>query len=140
MQGWDEIINNVYYLADSREIDAINKKLIEEATVEAEKVIKDKFNRSKDNSKSGIKNYRPSGHFVDNIPKSKIRKNRSGMSRTIGETEKNGDYFYTQFPEFGTSKQPPVHAFADAREAAQNILDNGIGEYNKLLQEKLDGK
>lgn len=139
--GWDEIIQNVQGLADSSEVDHINKDVIEEASGKAEEVIRNKFPRSKDNSKSGKKGYKPGGHFIDNIPKTNIRKTKGGMYRIIGETKETGEYFYTKFPEFGTSKQPPHFAFADARQVAQEVLDSrGIEEYSKLLQEKLDGK
>ncbi|MBZ9690712.1 hypothetical protein G9F69_004395 [Clostridium sp. M14] len=135
------MIKQLEGLADSSEMENVDRKVI---TTVAEKVkndIKPKISKSKDNSKSGKRGYRPSGHFADNIPQSNIKKKKGYMYITLGEENEDGEYFYWKFKEFGTSKMPPCPVFGEAREKAQKMLDElGTVEYSKLLQKKLDGR
>lgn len=138
--GLNDLINNVEKLASSSEMEAVNRKIIKEASAKGKNILKGKITRSKNNSKSGRKGYRPKGHYADNVPETNIKKKGSYLYCTLGETKEKGMYFYWNFKEWGTSKIAPVPVFAQAREEVQEILDSiGIKEYKRLLQEKLGG-
>lgn len=118
----------------------VAEKIVNEESEIAKNEVASKFPKSKDNSKSGKRGYRPSEHFKDNVPKSKIKKKEDFIYIVIGEENENGEYFYTKFPEWGTSKIKPALVFAKVREQIQKELEEkGIEAYSKLLQEKLGG-
>lgn len=134
-EGLNEIINTLERMGQSGEIENVEKELIIEATEEAKQTIKQHFNRSRDYHKSGKKGYRPTGHFVDNIPQTDIKKTRSGMYLTIGAKDEYDQFFYSKFPNFGTSRQPPNFAFEYAYESAKKCLNQqGIEKFETLLQ------
>lgn len=137
--GFDDIIRNLEDLADSSEMEVVDKKIITTVSEKVKNTIKPKIPKSSDNSKSGKNGYRPNGHFADNIPTSNIKKKKGSMYITLGEENENGEYFYWTFKEFGTSKMPPCPVFGQAREEAQKMIDElGVVEYSALLQRKLD--
>ena len=132
--GLNELISKLDGLGKGQEVEKIERELILEALDKAEKSIKQHFQRSKDNSKSGIRGHHVGGHYVDNIPKSNIKKNSKGMYMTLGEKSENGDYAYARFPNYGTSKQAPNFAYEYAYESAQKSLDEqGIKKFEDLL-------
>lgn len=133
--GLQELINKLERAGKLDEIASTQEKLIMSGTEEAKKQIKSHFPRSGDNSKSGKKGYRPSGHFVDNIPQTNIKQNSKGMYLTLGAKTEKDPYFYSKFPNFGTSKQPPNFAFQYAYESAQKLLDEqGVKEFEALIE------
>lgn len=139
--GFDEIMNQLSTLSDSSEMDKVNKKIVTAVAEKVKSEIQPKIPKSGDNSKSGKKGYRPSGHFADNIPQSNIKKSKGSMYIVLGEQNEEGEFFYWRFKEFGTSKMPPTPVFGEARESAQKMLDElGVEEYSRLLQQKLDGR
>lgn len=139
--GFDDIMKQLEGLADSSEMENVNKKIVSQVANKVKEEIRPRIPRSKDNSKSGKKGYRPHGHFADNIPQSNIKKSKGSMYIVIGEQNENGKYFYWTFKEFGTSKMPPTPVFGQARELAQKQLDElGVEEYSRLLQSKFDGR
>ncbi|EES49233.1 HK97 gp10 family phage protein [Clostridium botulinum] len=141
LKGFDDIIKQLECLFSSGEIENIDKNILTTVTNKMKSEIKPKIPKSKDNSESGKKGYRPNGHFADNIPQSNIKKKKGYMYITLGEENEDGEYFYWKFKEFGTSKMPPCPVFGEAREKAQKMLDElGTVEYSKLLQKKLDGR
>ena len=138
--GLDTILKNLEGLAMGSELDEIATKIVTEEAEKAQAEIQRKFPKSKDNSKSGKRGNRPSGHFADNVPKSKIKKKGDFISITLGDEKKNGNYVYTNYKEFGTSKMDPALVFAKVRETIKAELNiKGVAEYGKLLQEKLGG-
>lgn len=138
--SFDKILKEVEKLATSTEIDEVAEKIVNEESEIAKSEISSRFPKSKDNSKSGKRGYRPSGHFAENVPKSKVKKKKGYIYIVIGEEKDEGEYFYTKFPEWGTSKIKPALVFAKVREQIQKELEEkGIEEYSKLLQEKLGG-
>lgn len=138
--SFDKILKEVEKLATSTEIDEVAEKIVNEEAEIAKNEVSNRFPKSKDNKKSGKRGYRPSGHFKDNVPKSKIKKKEDFIYIVIGEENDDGEYFYTKFPEWGTSKIKPALVFAKVREQIQKELEEkGIEEYSKLLQEKLGG-
>ncbi len=141
LKGFDDIIKQLEGLADSTEMENVDRKIIAQVAEKVKNDIKPKIPKSKDNGKSGKKGYRPSGHFADNIPQSNIKKKKGSMYITIGEENEEGEYFYWTFKEFGTSKMPPTPVFGEVREKAQKMLDElGVEEYSRLLQQKLEGR
>ena len=139
-KGLQEIIAKLESIGQGEAVANVEKKIITEASEQAKKSIHDHFQASKDHSKSGRKGYRPNGgHFRDNIPVSNIRKGSKGYYLIIGDKKGDGDYWYSKFPNFGTSKQPPNHAFEFGYEAAKKVLDEqGIKQFEELLQKALD--
>lgn len=138
--GFDDIMKQLETLATGSELDEVAEKIITDEVSKAKSEIASKFPRSKDNSKSGKRGNRPSSHFVDNIPQSKIKKKDGYLYIEVGESKDDGEFWYTKFPEWGTSRQKPNLVFAKVRETIQKDLnEKGIEEYGKLLQEKLGG-
>ena len=89
--GLDTILKNLEGLALGSELDEVAIKIITEEAEKAQEEISSKFPKSKDNSKSGKRGNRPSGHFSDNIPKSKVKKKGDFISITLGDEKKNGE-------------------------------------------------
>ena len=138
--GLDDILKNLEGLAFGSELDQVATKIIEEEAEKAKSEIASNFPKSKDNSKSGKRGNRPRGHFADNVPKSKVKKKNDFINITLGDEKENGEYFYTNYKEFGTSKMMPALIFAKVRETIKvELNEKGIKEYGKLLQEKLGG-
>lgn len=139
-KGLDELIKNVESMASETEMAKVNREIIKEAAEKGKELLKSRITRSKDNSKSGKKGYRPSGHYADNVPSTNIKKKGSFYYCTLGETKEEGTYFYWNFKEWGTSKIVAVPAFGETREDVEALLiEIGLKEYTKLLQRKLGG-
>lgn len=121
-EGLDELIKISESLSTSEELEEINKKILKDCSNLAYDTVKPKVHKSKDNSKSGRKGSRPSGHAADNIPKAKFKKKNGNLYVLIGwEKTDNSPYYYMKMEEWGTTKRPPHHSF---------------GTVNKLLKDK----
>lgn len=141
LKGFNKIMQELENLCDGVEMNSVNKKIVEDVSGKVVAEIRPKMPVSEDLSKSGKKGNRPSKHSADAIPISKYKNTQRGGYITIGWTQgDNDENFYYKFHEFGTSKFPPLHIFGDARDIAYKYLDEeGIKEYQQLLQKKLDG-
>lgn len=142
LTGLDELIREVEKVASGDEIDKVTKKILTEEAEVAKNKIKGGFPTSKykyTSQMSGKRGYRPNGHFADNIPVSKIKKKGDFINITVGSPD-DGEYFYSRFPEWGTSKQKGLLIFAKVREEiSKEIESKFIEEYTKLLNDKLGG-
>lgn len=142
LTGLDKLIMEVEKVASGEEIDKLTREILREESEVAKNKIKGVFPTSKykyESQKSGKKGYRPDGHFLDNIPSSKIKKKGDFIITTIGSPDK-GKYFYTKFPEWGTSKQKPLLIFEKVREEMSREMEVKLTEeYTKLLNDKLGG-
>jgi HK97 gp10 family phage protein len=137
LKGFSDIMQELENLCDSAEMNNINKKIVSDVSAKVAEEIKPKIPESKDLSKSGKTGNRPSKHTRDNIQITNFKKTKNGGYVTIKPSDDN---WYFNFQEFGTSKMPPLHIFGDARDYAYKLLDaEGIIEYQKILQQKLDG-
>ena len=67
-EGLKELQNKLETLASDSEIRKTNKQIFQRSVDYTEPRMKAVMARSADNSKSGKKGYRPSGHAADNIP------------------------------------------------------------------------
>lgn len=96
----------------------LDKKIVTRATEEvAVQAIKRRVPRSKDNSKSGRKGSRPSGHAADNVPTEKAKATASGASAAAGWTKADAsEHFYVKFVNWGTLKMPPRDFLTPAAE------------------------
>ena len=136
-EGLPELQKKLEQLASDSEIGKTNKQVFKRAVNYTEPKMKAVMARSKDNSKSGKKGYRPSGHAADNIPMKATTKNGKVGWTLLGDAE---NWFYMKFVEWGTSKQPPqdfiFNTIDECRDQWNTIADQ---EYQKLLNEKLGG-
>ncbi|WP_349398922.1 HK97-gp10 family putative phage morphogenesis protein, partial [Clostridium perfringens] len=70
------------------------------------------IHKSRDNSKSGRKGSRPSGHAADNIPQPKFKKIKGRQYVIVGwDKSDNSKYWYMKIEEWGSSQRPPHHSF-----------------------------
>lgn len=137
MTGLEELNKKMEDLASDAETRKVRKSIHQKVADLVEPRMRRKMPRSADNSKSGRKGWRPSGHAQDNIPK-KVNAN----SAKVG-WELNGDaenWFYMKFVEWGTSKQPPKD-FLDSTIAESETECTVIAEeeIDKFLRSKLGG-
>lgn len=136
-KGLKELQQAIEQLVSDAEIKKVNREIYRRCVEITQAKMKAKIPRSGDNSKSGKRDYRPSGHAADNIPQ-KVTTNygESGWA-LIGDAE---DWFYMKFVEWGTTKQPPRDFIFSVREESDSdytrIADE---EYQKLLDAKLGG-
>lgn len=133
--GLKEIQHKLELLASDPEINKTNKKIFQRSVDYTQPKMKQHMARSKDNSRSGKKGYRPRGHAADNIPTKVTVKSGTVGWTLLGDAE---NWFYMKFVEWGTTKQP-----------AQDFINNTVKEcsdqwgliadqeYQKLLNEKL---
>lgn len=136
-EGFDEVRNAVEALASDREISAVNKRIFQRSADITEPKMKGHMARSADNSTSGRRGYRPSGHAADNIPKKVTTKKAE-----VG-WELNGDadnWFYMKFVEWGTTKMPPRDFLNNTKSESESQYHMiAEEEYQRKLNEKLGG-
>lgn len=135
-EGLDEVIKTVEELASEADLDKTNKKILKQCGDLAYKTVKPLIHRSKDNSTSGRKGSRPSGHASDNIPGPKFRTKNGQKYIVVGwEKSDNTPYFYMKMEEWGTSQRPPHHSFGMVNEMLRKQYDNiAIKEYDQLIK------
>ena len=132
---------------DEPSLEKINRKVIKQAIeighAETVKLIKSRA-YSSDNSKSGRKGARPSGHAGDNVPKKVTKTKDYGVSGIVGwDRSDRTEYFYMKFQEFGTSSEPPHQTaknfIKDATKNSQDEMQAIMSrEYEKALSEVLE--
>lgn len=137
MTGFDQLMNNVEALATDSEISKANKQAFQRSADITEPRMKKHMPRSADNSKSGRRGYRPSGHAADNIPKKVTAKKAQVGWDLNGDAE---NWFYMKFVEWGTSKMAArdfiTNTYHESEHEYETIMEE---EYTKLLNEKLGG-
>lgn len=136
-EGLAELQRQLEQLADDSEIRKANRQIFQRAVDATHPRMKSNMARSADNSKSGKKGYRPSGHAADNIP-TKVTGTYGEVGWSLlGDAE---NWFYMKFVEWGTSKQPPqdfiYNTLDQSEDEYSKIADE---EYQKLLNQKLGG-
>lgn len=139
-EGLDELIKIVESLASEAEVDTANKKILKECGNLAYSTVKPLIHESKDNSTSGRKGSRPSGHARDNVPKPKLRKKGGRTYVVVGwEKSDKSPYYYMKMEEWGTSQRPPHHSFGLVNKMLGKQYDNiATKEYENLIR-KLEG-
>jgi HK97 gp10 family phage protein len=136
-EGLKELQNRLETLASDSEIRKTNKQIFQRSVDYTEPRMKAVMARSADNSKSGKKGYRPSGHAADNIPTKATAKGGEVGWTLLGDAE---NWFYMKFVEWGTTKQPPQDFLYNTMEECRGQWDTiADQEYQKLLNEKLGG-
>lgn len=134
-EGLDEIQKQLESLASDAEIAKTNKAIYKQSAEYTAPRMKAHMPRSKDNSKSGKRGYRPPGHAADNIPVRATTKYGQVGWKLLGDAE---NYFYMKFVEWGTTRQPPrdfiENTMKECKPQYGIIADR---EYQKLLNEKL---
>lgn len=108
LQGFEELQKSFEAMASDAEAAEVEKKIVRRCRDIAAEKMRGKVPKSRDNSKSGKKGYRPAGHAADNVPVSGIRSRGGSPSATVGwEKADNSQFFYVKFVEWGTSKMQP---------------------------------
>lgn len=134
-EGLNELQKRLESLASDAEIAKTNKKIYRQSADYTVPRMKAHMPRSKDNSKSGKRGYRPQGHAADNIPTKATTRYAQVGWRLLGDAE---NYFYMKFVEWGTTRQPPQDFIENTKKECEKqygiIAD---AEYQKLLNEKL---
>lgn len=95
-EGLKELQNRLETLASDSEIRKTNKQIFQRSVDYTEPRMKAVMARSADNSKSGKKGYRPSGHAADNIPTKATTKGGEVGWTLLGDAE---NWFYMKFVE-----------------------------------------
>ena len=136
-EGLKELQNKLETLASDSEIRKTNKQIFQRSVDYTEPRMKTVMARAADNSKSGKKGYRPSGHAADNIPTKVTTKGGEVGWTLLGDAE---NWFYMKYVEWGTSKMPPRDFLNNTKSECESeyhmIADQ---EYQKALNEKLGG-
>lgn len=135
-EGLDELIKTVESLASETKLENTNKKILKECGDLAYETVKPLIHKSNDNSKSGRKGSRPSGHASDNVPAPKFRR-KGGIQYIIVGWEKtdNSPYFYMKFEEWGTSQRAPHHSFGTVNKLLSKSYDDiAKKEYTNLVK------
>ena len=108
LQGFEELQKSFEAMASGAEAAEVEKKIVRRCRDIAAEKMRGKVPKSRDNSKSGKKGYRPAGRAADNVPVSGIRSRGGSPSATVGwEKADNSQFFYVKFVEWGTSKMQP---------------------------------
>ena len=108
LQGFEELQKSFEAMASDAEAAEVEKKIVRRCRDIAAEKMRGKVPKSRDNSKSGKKGYRPAGHAADIVPVSGIRSRGGSPSATVGwEKADNSQFFYVKFVEWGTSKMQP---------------------------------
>ncbi|GEM_PF-1775935 len=136
----NKLMKNMDELAKEQAVDSVNKEALKEVAVDIYNYVQRNLKKSDDNTKSGRKGSRPSGHAKDNIPGGNIKKINGFMYITIGwEKGDISPYYYEKFQEWGTTKTEAYPVFTMAKEKYGDELNNKISEkLEKQLKEKLE--
>ncbi|CEN29827.1 HK97-gp10 family putative phage morphogenesis protein [Paraclostridium sordellii] len=139
-EGLDELIKRVESLATETQVESINKKILKECGELAYSTVKPLIHESDNNSNSGRRGSRPSGHARDNVPKPKLRKKGGRVYVVVGwEKSDKSPYYYMKMEEWGTSQRPPHHSFGLVNKMLKKKYDDiAKKEYEKLIR-KLEG-
>lgn len=136
-EGLAELQRKFELLASEAQIRETNKIIFQRCADLTQPRMQEKMPRSADNSKSGKKGYRPSGHAKDNVPKKATASYGEAGWPSLGDAE---DWFYMKFVEWGTSRQPPRDfIFSVREESAGDYAEIAEEEYQKVLSRILGG-
>lgn len=140
-EGLDELIKNINKLADEKELQQLERRIVTKNRDAAASKMKGKIPRSANNSKSGKKGYRPPGHGADNVPVSGIRMAGGKPSAVVGwEKADTSAFFYMKFVEWGTYRMAPRDFIyntisecwatfdANAEQEIQTLLTDVLGD------------
>lgn len=137
MDGIDKLRNDLEVLATEAELRKTNRQIFQRSADITEPRMKSHMPRSADNSKSGRRGYRPSGHAADNIPK-KVSAKKAQIGWNLNGDAEN--WFYMKFVEWGTSKMVARDFITNTyHESESQYTTIAEEEYTKLLNEKLGG-
>lgn len=137
-EGLNELVKALESCASDREIQDLNKKIVERA----EPIIKSEMarqmpksgNLSQSGRRFGTKS-NPSQHAADAIPVGKVRLKGTGAEADVGWTKAdNSENFYVKFINWGTIYRPPQEfIFKAGRNAEGQILSIAEQEYQAFL-------
>ncbi len=135
----NELMDNMDMLEKEDVLDKVNREALKDVAVDIYSYVQRNLKKSQDNSKSGRKGSRPSGHAKDNIPKGNVRKKNGFLYITVGwEKGDISPYYYEKFQEWGTTKITAYPVFSVAKAKYKDELDNKTKEkLEKFLSEKL---
>ncbi|GAA0069250.1 hypothetical protein UT300003_07730 [Clostridium sardiniense] len=136
-EGLDELIKKTEKLATQDELEKVNKAFLKECGELAYETVNPLIHKSKDNSKSGRKGSRPTGHAADNVPLPKFKRKNGNLYVVVGwEKSDNSPFFYMKMEEWGTSKRPPHHSFGKVNSLLKNKYDDiATKHYENLIKE-----
>ena len=139
--GLNELMKQLEELADEKEIRQTNKKIFKRAVKYSQPVMQSHIPKSSDNSKSGKRGYRPTGHAADNVPIEATTTHGIVGWEILGDAgnKRNvGNWFYIKFVEWGTTRQKPQDFLKNTRKESESAWSNiAEDEYQKFLDSKL---
>ena len=144
-EGFEDLLQAFNQAASEEEITQVDMRIIDQAKEFVYRSMKQKVPQSANNAKSGrgMKGggeSRPChGHARANIPVSKLKKSKGGVSCDIGwDLNDNSEYFYMKFVNWGTIHTPPRDFVDSTRNEADAQLQRlAESEYQKFLNTKL---
>lgn len=139
-EGLQELKKGIDALANSKELREINKKIVRECSKITKNKASSNIHKSKDNSRSGRKGSRPSGHAADNIPVSNIKKiSNIDYECNVGwEKADNSEYFYMKFEEWGATGREAHAPFLKTMQSLNKEYSNiAEKEYQKFLDKNI---
>lgn len=139
VEGLNELIEQCQTLATPRELEATDKKAIQQCLDETMPIVREMMRVSEDVRKSGWNGNKTYTHARDSLNKRISKKNGSLVGEIlIDDGKSNNPHSYYNFDEFlyGNSKYQPSkpfqRAFIKLRKEWDKIFED---EYNKLLEE-----
>lgn len=142
-QGLDELVKALEKCATEKEIQGLNKSIVEKAQPIIQKEMSGRVPKSEKQELSGRgfgSKSHPSGHAADAVPVEKVRVSGTRAEADVGWSKSdNSEHFYVKFINWGTVDRPPQEFIYKAGRAAegqiqsiaeqeyQNFLDKTVG-------------
>ena len=140
-EGLDKLQEAFQTLATDAQVQQVERRIVTRCRDYAAIKMAEKVPKSRDNSKSGKKGYRPPGHAASNVPVSGIRTAGGLPFATVGwEKADSSAFFYVKFIEWGTHKmQPRDFIYTTLNECRATWDRFAENEIQSFISDKLGG-